>query len=176
MSAKRITLGVISDTHMPHMGKWLPRAVVDGMRRANVDVLVHCGDMLESSVIPELEAIAPLQAVAGNNDSFDLLRKFGERKVLTFGGIRIGMVHGHGAAGRERTPDYAFRQFQHEDVNAVLFGHSHIPLCEWRGDRLLFNPGSPTDKRRQPEYSYGIIVIEDERIEPELRFFANKDP
>lgn len=176
MSVKRITLGVISDTHMPHMGKWLPRAVVEGMRAANVDVVVHCGDMLEPSVIPELEAIAPLQAVAGNNDSFELLREFGERKILTFGNVRIGVVHGHGASGRERTPDYAFHQFKDDDVHAVLFGHSHVPLSEWRDGRLLFNPGSPTDKRRQPQYSYGVIRIEGERIEPELRFFANKEP
>ncbi|MFN2449426.1 MAG: metallophosphoesterase [Candidatus Baltobacteraceae bacterium] len=171
-----LTIGVLSDTHMPHMGKHLPRAVVEGMRAARVDVLVHCGDMLDASAIPELEAIAPLQAIAGNNDSFDLLRRFGRKKILRFGSVRIGMVHGHGAPGRERTPDHAFAQFKNEDVHAVLFGHSHVPLCEWREKRLLFNPGSPTDKRRQAQYSYGLLRICEGRIEPELRFFASKEP
>ncbi len=58
----------------------------------------------------------------------------------------------------------------------MLFGHSHAPLCEWREGRLLFNPGSPTDKRRQPKFSYGIIRIQDGRIEPQLHFFESKDP
>lgn len=172
----RITIGVLSDTHMPHMARSLPRAVVDGMREAGVDVLAHCGDMLDESAIPELEAIAPLQAVAGNNDSWGLLERFGEKKVLTFGSVRIGMVHGHGSTRRESTPDHAFAQFRNENVQAVLFGHSHMPLCEWREGILLFNPGSPTDKRRQPRYSYGILRIEDGAIDPQLHFFDSKAP
>ena len=160
---------------MPHMARRLPRAVVDGMREAGVDVLVHCGDMLDAQALDELESIAPLEAVAGNNDSWDLVRRFGERKILAYGDVRIGVVHGHGAQRRERTPDHAFAQFAHEDVHAVLFGHSHVPLCEWRDGRLLFNPGSPTDKRRQPEYSYGILRVNGAQIDPQLHFFASKE-
>lgn len=171
-----VTLGVLSDTHMPHMARSLPRAVVDGMLNAKVDAIVHCGDMLDASIVPEIEAIAPMEGVAGNNDSWDLLQRFGEKKILTFGTLRIGVVHGHGAPRRERTPDHAFAQFANEDVQAVLFGHSHIPLCEWRDGRLLFNPGSPTDKRRQPQYSYGILRIADGRIDPQIYFFDDKAP
>lgn len=172
----KLTIGVISDTHMPHMAKALPRAVVDGFTQAGVDVIVHCGDMLDTSIVPEVEAIAPMEGVAGNNDEWDVIKRFGERKILAFGELRIGVIHGHGAVRRERTPDFAFAQFAHEDVHAVLFGHSHIPLCEWRDGRLLFNPGSPTDKRRQPEFSYGILRVNGTRIEPELRFFESKAP
>lgn len=171
-----LTIGVISDTHMPYMAKWLPRAVVDGMRAAKIDLLVHCGDMLDASALPELESLGPLEAVAGNNDSWELLQRFGERKILAFGDVRIGVVHGHGPPGGARTPDRAFAQFRDDEVNAVFFGHSHIPLCEWRDGTLLFNPGSPTDKRRQPEYSYGIVRIDGTRIDPQLHFFSSKEP
>lgn len=169
-----ITLGVISDTHIPHMAREVPRALAEGMRAAGVDVVVHCGDILEECAIPLLQRLGPLEAVAGNNDSPALVRRYGYKKILEFGAVRIGVVHGHGAPGRSRTPDHAFAQFAGESVHAVLFGHSHVPLCEWRDGILLFNPGSATDKRRQPQYSYGIIRIQGDVLVPELRYYDRK--
>lgn len=171
-----LRLGVISDTHMPHMAKRLPRAVVAGFLEEKIDMLVHCGDMLAAAAIEQFAAIAPFEAVAGNNDDGEIVRRFGYKKVLQIGNVRIGLIHGHGAQSRTRTPDHAFAAFRNDDVQAVLFGHSHIPLCEWRAGRLLFNPGSPTDKRRQPKYSYGILRIDHESIAPELRYFDDKEP
>jgi predicted phosphodiesterase len=66
--------------------------------------------------------------------------------------------------------------FADDGVHAVLFGHSHVPYCEWHGGVLCFNPGSPTDKRRQPNYSYGIIRIANDKLEPQLVFYSDKSP
>ena len=158
---------------MPRHARVLPAALRDGL--SGVDVIVHCGDMVDAMAIALFEEIAPLQAVAGNNDPPELHHRFGKRKVLEFGSVRIGVVHGHDGIGRS-TLARAQNAFKNERVDAVLFGHSHVPYCEVHDGVLLFNPGSPTDRRRQRQYSYGIIRVRGSRLEPELRFYADKSP
>ncbi len=131
--------------------------------------------MVDAMAVPIFEAIAPLQAVAGNNDPPELVKRFGSKKVLEFGSVRIGVVHGHEGAGRS-TLARAQNAFKAENVNAILFGHSHVPYCEMLSGVLLFNPGSPTDRRRQPGYSYGIIRIEGSEIMPQLFYYTDKAP
>jgi len=160
---------------MPRFGKALPAALRDGLRDGGVDLIVHCGDMTDAMAIPIFESVAPLEAVAGNNDPPELVHRFGRKKILKFGSIHIGMVHGHEGIGRS-TLARAENAFANEPVNAVVFGHSHVSYCEWHDGRLFFNPGSPTDKRRQPNYSYGIIRITDGELTPELYFYADKSP
>ena len=158
---------------MPRHARVLPAALREGL--SGVDVIVHCGDMVDAMAIPLFEQIAPLQAVAGNNDPSELHNRFGKRKVLEFGSVRIGVVHGHDGIGRS-TLARVQNAFKNERVDAVLFGHSHIPYCEVHDGVLFFNPGSPTDRRRQRQYSYGIIRIRSNRLEPELRFYTDKSP
>lgn len=158
---------------MPRHARELPRALREGL--TSVDLIVHCGDMVDAMAIPLFEAIAPLQAVAGNNDPPELHRRFGTRKVLQFGEVRIGVVHGHQGRGRS-TLARVQNAFADERVDAVLFGHSHIPYCERHGEVLYFNPGSPTDRRRQREYSYGIIRVDRMQLEPQLYYYADKSP
>jgi hypothetical protein len=160
---------------MPRFGKALPAALRNGFAQRGVELIVHCGDMIDAMAIPLFEAIAPLEAVAGNNDPPELVRRFGHRKILQFGAVRIGVTHGHEGAGRS-TMARAQNAFAGERVNAILFGHSHVPHCDRHGGVLLFNPGSPTDKRRQPNYSYGILRISQNQLEPELIFFSDKSP
>lgn len=131
--------------------------------------------MTDAMAIPIFESVGPLEAVAGNNDPPDLVHRFGRKKILVFGDVRIGMVHGHEGIGRS-TLARAENAFVNERVDAVLFGHSHVPYCEWHDGCLFFNPGSPTDKRRQPHYSYGIIRITGAELTPELFFYADKSP
>jgi putative phosphoesterase len=171
----RITLGVISDTHMPRFGKALPAALRDGFARERVDVIVHCGDIVDAVAIPCFESLAPLEAVAGNNDTRELVRRFGHKRILEFGNVRIGITHGHAGTGRS-TLARAQNMFKEDEVRAVLFGHSHVPYCEWHDGVLCFNPGSPTDKRRQRKYSYGIIRIANETLEPQLFYYSDKSP
>jgi len=160
---------------MPRFGKALPAALRDGLTLHSVDLIAHCGDMVDAMAIPIFEAVAPLEAVAGNNDPPQLVKRFGRKKILELGSVRIGMVHGHDGIGRS-TLARAENAFEHDDVSAILFGHSHVPYCHWHDGVLLFNPGSPTDKRRQANFSYGIIRIVGKRIEPQLVFFSDKSP
>lgn len=168
-----ITIGVISDTHMPRFGKAVPAALREGFARERVDVIVHCGDIVDPSAISWFEALAPFEAVAGNNDTRELVRRFGHKRILEFGDKRIGITHGHEGIGRS-TLARAENMFKDDGVDAVLFGHSHVPHCEWRDGVLYFNPGSPTDKRRQPNYSYGIIRVGNNTLEPRLVFYNDK--
>src|SRR5262245_33633890 len=94
-----MTIGVVSDTHLPRFGDRLPPALCRGLARARVEVILHLGDFTGPAVPRLLEELAPLEAVAGNNDPPALLRRFGRRKILAVGGVRIGLVHGDGTRG-----------------------------------------------------------------------------
>lgn len=158
---------------MPRHARALPAALRAGL--SGVGVILHCGDMVDAMAIPLFEDIAPLVAVAGNNDPAELHHRFGTSKILEFGAVRIGMVHGHAGAGRS-TLARAQNAFENQRVDAVLFGHSHVPYCEYHDGVLFFNPGSPTDRRRQRNYSYGIIRITNSTLEPKLYYYADKSP
>jgi putative phosphoesterase len=168
-----LTVGVVSDTHLPHFGAALPRALVDGLRQAQVAQIVHCGDHTSPLAEELLARIAPFAAVAGNGDDPELVARWGWRRILTVGDVRIGLVHGHAGRGRD-TPARACGAFETERVDVVCFGHSHQPLIERRGDVLLVNPGSPTDKRRERQYSFALLTIRDGKPEAELRRFDDR--
>ena len=165
-------IGVVSDTHLPRFGDRLPAALCRGLGRARVELILHLGDFTGPEVPRLLEELAPLEAVAGNNDPPALVRRFGRRKVLTLGGARIGLVHGDGARGT--TISRSITAFEDEPVDVVCFGHSHQPVCERHGRTWLVNPGSPTDKRTQPRYSYAILRIAGGRVVPRLVFFDRR--
>ncbi len=147
-------VGVVADTHMPSRAKRLPKALMDGL--AGVDQILHLGDWTDLEVLYWLEEIAPVDGIAGNNDGDDMERRFGRTKVLSLGGRRIGLHHGD---GWRSAADNAWHALFPAKPDVILFGHSHVPLLEHRGSTLLFNPGSPTDKRRQPSYSFGLLEL-----------------
>lgn len=159
-------LGVLSDTHIHHKAKKLPKEILTAFRR--VDHILHAGDILNLQVLEELRNLAPVHAVAGNVDPPGIHKILGRKKVLSFSGFSIGLIHGDGPGGS--TPDRAFKAFQNEKVDCIVFGHSHIPYIEERDGILLFNPGSPTDRRWQPRFSYGILKLND-KIHPRIEFF-----
>jgi putative phosphoesterase len=153
-------IGVVSDTHLPRFGRVLPTRLVEGLRTAGVELILHLGDMTGDFVPGLFEQIAPFDAVAGNNDGPELVERFGRRKVVDVDGIRIGMVHGDLGVGRT-TPERAARSFHRDEVDLVLCGHSHIPIVTALDDgRRLLNPGSPTDKRRQPRHSWALVEVD----------------
>ncbi|MFL5678985.1 MAG: metallophosphoesterase family protein [Chloroflexota bacterium] len=168
-------IGVVSDTHLPRFGRELPRALRDGLRDEAVELILHLGDMTDPMVPGLFERIASFDGVAGNNDGRELEERFGRRKIVEAGGKRFGLVHGDQGLART-TPERARSSYNSGDVDAVLFGHSHMPLLERLPDgRLLLNPGSPTDKRAQPRYSWAIIQItSDGRIDAEIRYFDDR--
>ena len=125
-----------------------------------VDLILHAGDIKEWSVIQELSTLAPVEAVFGNMDHAEVRRRLPRRRVIEMGGVKIGLVHGDGAG--YNTTARALGAFS--DVDCIVFGHSHRPYNELHGDTVLFNPGSPTDRRMMPMGSYGLLYIADDRI------------
>jgi putative phosphoesterase len=155
------SIGVVSDTHFPRFGRALPRALERGLRRAEVTLILHLGDMTDLLAVPLFEAIAPFDAVAGNNDGAPIRERFGRRKVLCDG--RSGS-----------TKSRALAAFGDGEADVVLFGHSHRPLVAREGRVLLANPGSPTDKRLNPLYSYAILTIDGHSARADLKFYASR--
>ena len=152
-------MAVISDTHLPRGGRALPAACRE--RLAAADLILHAGDFVAASVLADLEAIGPpVAAVHGNVDSEELRRRLPVERMVAAEGARIAMVHDAGpAAGRlERLR----RRFPAAD--AAVFGHSHLPLHDAREDFQIFNPGSPTERRRAPRHTMGEARVEGGRI------------
>jgi putative phosphoesterase len=149
-------VAVISDTHLPRGARRLPEACVE--RIAAADLLLHAGDFSTLEVLRELESIGPpLIGVHGNVDSVDLRRLLPAERVVEAERARIAMVHDAGPrAGRlER-----MRRRFGERADVLVFGHSHLPLHEQAPDGFqIFNPGSPTDRRRAPTHTMGLIDI-----------------
>jgi putative phosphoesterase len=147
---------VLSDTHAPRRWKSCPPAVAGWLRQA--DVILHAGDVCTAEVLVELAQYAPVHAVLGNNDGADVAG-WGAPATLQIelAGLRLAMIHDSGpAAGRLRRMRAAFPA-----VDLVVFGHSHIPLDDGDGSLRIFNPGSPTDRRRQPQGTLGVLDIAD---------------
>jgi uncharacterized protein len=141
---------LISDTHLPKRARDLPSAVWEQVAR--VDVVIHAGDWVSATLLDELEGRAHrLVGCWGNNDGADLRRRLPERADVELEGVRFTVVHETGASsGRDARMAAA-----HPDTDVLVFGHSHIPwdTTAETGLRLL-NPGSPTDRRRQPHCTY----------------------
>jgi putative phosphoesterase len=165
-------VGVVSDTHLPRFGPGLPAALREGLRHEGVVLILHLGDFTGEDIPALFEAVGPLQAVAGNNDPPAIAARFGRRKIVAVEGVRVGLVHGDGAGGT--TVSRSRRAFAGERVDVICFGHSHRPLCECRDGVWLVNPGSPTDKRGQPRYSYAVLDIDGGRVVPRLVFFDHR--
>jgi len=165
-------IGVVSDTHFPRFGRALPDALARGLRRARVERILHLGDMTDLLAVPLFEAIAPFDAVAGNNDGAAIRARFGRKKIVTVEDVRIGMVHGDGKKGT--TQQRAVDAFAGEDVDVILFGHSHRPVVTRKDGVLIANPGSPTDKRLNPPYSYAILTVDGRSARLSLKFYLSR--
>jgi len=145
------SLLLLSDTHVPQRARDLPREVWAAVEAA--DVVVHAGDWVDARLLDRLEARSlRLVGVHGNNDGAELRARLPEVAHATVGGIRLAVVHETGpAAGRERRCDALYG----ESADVLVFGHSHIPWdTTTPGGLRLLNPGSPTDRRRQPNGTY----------------------
>ena len=153
----------ISDTHAPRRWKSCPPAVATHLRGA--DLILHAGDVCTASVLDELAQYAPVHAVLGNNDGPDVAAWGAPETLrLELDGLTVAMIHDSGAAaGRLRRMRRRF-----PEAGLVVFGHSHIPLDEQQdqddGGLRIVNPGSPTDRRRQPHGTIGLLTVADGRL------------
>jgi putative phosphoesterase len=149
-----VEIAIISDTHLPKGDRRLPDGCVAALRRA--DLIVHAGDLAQLSVLSELRHLGEVVAVHGNVDDQALTTVLPDARTVQAGGARIAVLHDAGAAAgrlermRRRFPD----------ADAAVFGHSHIPLHERAADGFqIFNPGSPTERRRAPRHTMGIARV-----------------
>ena len=148
-------VGVISDTHVPGAAPSLPTAVFEIFR--GVDLILHAGDIVVSSVLDELDAIAPVEAVAGNMDDTELHLLLPAKKVLTLGGFSVGLTHGKYRVDLQK--EMIRKDFGQVDL--IVYGHSHMPFWGKVGGVWFLNPGSPTDKRYAPYNSVALLTIDD---------------
>ena len=151
---------VLADTHGPRRWRVCPQPVAAHLQTA--DLILHAGDVCTASVLAELAGYAPVVAVIGNNDQPDVA-DWGATPTaeLDLDGLSVAMLHDSGAAaGRLARMRRAF-----PNADLVVFGHSHIPLDESASGLRIFNPGSPTDRRRQPHGTIGVLQIEDGRLQ-----------
>jgi uncharacterized protein len=159
-----VRLAVIADTHLPRGNRRLPDECVERLRTA--DAILHAGDLMEASVLEALQQLGPpVRAVRGNVDSAELMARLPATRTVNAEGARIVMVHDAGpATGRRKRLRARF-----PDAHAVVFGHSHIPLHEIDPDGFqIFNPGSPTERRRQPRHTMGMATAHEGRLDFEL--------
>ena len=148
---------------MPRGNRALPLACLEQLRAA--DAILHAGDLMELSVLEDLQQLGPpVHAVRGNVDSAQLQARLPLTRIVDAAGARIVLLHDAGpATGRlERLR----RRFP--DAQAVVFGHSHIPLHEERGGFAIFTPGSPTERRRAPHHTMGLATVHHARVTFEL--------
>ncbi len=154
---------VLADTHIGNGTRTkLSRTAWDRITRA--DVILHAGDIVGTDFLQDLRAAAPVHAVLGNND-VDLVGSLPETVEIEMGGVRLAMIHDSGPRrGREHR---LWRRFPTADV--VVFGHSHIPWNAGGVDgQLLFNPGSATQRRRQPHRTLGVLQLHDGEVRSEI--------
>jgi putative phosphoesterase len=149
-----VLAAVIADTHLPRGTRRLPDECLQRIRAA--ELLIHAGDFSTAAACDEIAAIGPeLVAVHGNVDDAALRARLPAQAVIEREGVRIGLIHDAGPArGRLARLRRAF-----PEADAVIFGHSHIPLRERERDFEIFNPGSPTERRRAPHRAMGLAMI-----------------
>ncbi len=151
---------VLADTHIPRRAKSLPEGLVPHLKEA--DLVLHAGDLMDPALLHELAAYAPVRAVRGNLDLPEA--DLPETQEFEFGGARIAMIHDSGRReGRRKRIGKRF-----PDARIVIFGHSHIPFLEDEDGLLLLNPGSPTDKRRQPRHTFAFLRVEEGSVRAEI--------
>lgn len=159
------TIAIVSDTHMPKGRRELPPECPRIC--AGADLIIHGGDLSDRSVLELFEAIGPpVIAIHGNIDSADLCRTLPGRRTVEVEGARIGLIHDAGP----KTGRLSRMRKEFPDHQAVIFGHSHLPLHETDPETgfQIFNPGSPTERRRSPFKSMGRAVVQDSEITFEL--------
>jgi putative phosphoesterase len=150
-------IAIISDTHMPKGGRRLPEAC--RARLAAAESIVHAGDLCTLAVLEELRAFGPpVSAVHGNVDQAPVRAALPEAAVLSLGTRKLAVVHDAGPA----TGRLARLRRRFPDVDAVVFGHSHLPLIETAPDGrfAIVNPGSPTERRRAPAHTMALAELD----------------
>ena len=157
---------IISDTHIPVLAQKFPQKIIEEAK--NSDVCIHAGDFIEYNVFEKLYNITKIYGVYGNMDSREIKQKLPFKQTIDIEGIRIGLIHGDGPPNKLIFfINKAFAK-EFDTINIFIFGHSHCPCDKTIENRIYFNPGSPTDKVFSSYNSYGILEIDNKKIERKL--------
>jgi hypothetical protein len=157
-------IGLISDTHVPKRAITIPSKVFEFFK--NVDFIIHAGDLVDMSVIDDLEEIAPVLAVHGNMDSLDVKNMLPELNLLKVFGWKIGVMHDPDISSGPENMEKIARE---KCFNVFVYGHTHSAKIKWEDKRLFINPGSPTDPAALGiERSVAILKITKETITPQI--------
>jgi putative phosphoesterase len=163
-----VLFGVLADTHLyPNSRRHGFDHVMDLFRRAEVDLLLHAGDVGDASILEALREIAPVIAVRGNADPVELIDALPDRVRIEAGPRVVLLMHGH----HGKTARAAAKGAAGPGIDLIVYGHSHKPAIETEGETILFNPGSPTERRWNPHFGVGLIRVTADGIEPELVLF-----
>ena len=180
-----VTLGILSDTHVPDRVPGLNPAVISIFREQRVNAILHAGDISQPGVLAQLREIAPVYAVRGNRDWFQL-RELPITLILEFEGVKVGLTHSHGSLRvylldkvRTVVQGAQFERYLRRALNAfpqakvVVFGHTHIPVQRWVDGRLCINPGSAAcPDNKAPAPSIGLVRIGPAgSVNAEIRYF-----
>ena len=163
MKITDVEIAIVSDTHLPRGARRLPEACVARLRAA--DLIVHAGDFVTVELLEQLRSLGEVVAVHGNVDDAAVRAELPLTATVAAGDCTLGVIHDAGAAtGRVRRLRARF-----PGVDAVIFGHSHIPLhARDENGFQIFNPGSPTDRRRSPFHTMGVAWVSGEELTFEL--------
>ena len=149
-------IGVVSDTH----SRPVPPEVLESFK--DVDFIIHAGDFCSLEDLKQFQKVKMVKAVHGNMDEHDLHSILPERDIVLWKNFKIGLYHGRGPANR--VVDVVQEEFKNDQVDAVVFGHSHQPFNEELKGVLYFNPGSPNDTIFAPYCSYGILEVNGDKL------------
>lgn len=150
-------IGVISDTHL--RGEDVPAEILEALK--GVELILHAGDILEMSILRKFEEVAETIAVKGNMDRHDATESLPDRRVITAGGFKIGITHGWGPPmGIKRRARAMFK----ENLDCVIYGHTHTAEIKEKDGILYFNPGSPTDKMFADRNTIGFLEVTDKLV------------
>lgn len=163
---------IMSDTHLSRFIT-LPDILIKYLE--NMDMVIHAGDFTSYEAYTHIKKLKPLIACWGNNDDWKLKQELPEKVLIPIEGVKIGVCHGHGISiglsRAQNTLNRAISTFSNADVNLVIFGHSHKCKLEEINGITYYNPGSCTNKRFEPEYSFGILTIDNGKFEIETIFY-----
>jgi len=154
-------IGIISDTHIKRDSHNFINLL--DVYFKEVDLIIHAGDYISREVVEDLKSYKNFIGVWGNVDDTEIKDLIKEKEVITLEGYKIGIFHGHG--NDKTTIDRAYEKFKEDQVDIIIFGHSHQPILKTKNDILMINPGSLMNKRRERWFSYVVLELSLEGID-----------